>query len=482
MKTRKYILVAAVALLAGPAAAHQTVAGTPAQNYSIEVTVGGAPANTMVWFAMYSDDVTTVVDSLPTDVGGKVLFAGEQPLKAGMYKIYLQGEQSPFVDVFITDGEPQHFALSFDRSIGMASLEVHGSPENEFFADCLHFLNDKQQQAQVLNARMEQYQDLPDSIAIISARLQQFGVDMQNKWGEVYTAYPNSTLALFLKSVREPVAPEPSISPLTANRDSAMQVYYLNYYREHFFDNIDFSDARILRMPFLSNTFRIYYLRILPLDKDVLMERTEFLINKAKANREVYEYIVRNRYDFFRSAPYPELGGIAPAIAEKYIIRDSAEWQDKAFLARTRHFVAVSQLNPEGAPATNLILQDSTGKTIALYDVEAPYTILLFYNPQCHSCAAITPMLWEVYTQYRDKGLQVYAAYVDNNRTDWTPYLVEKGYNWINVWDADGSQGLYDKYNIHAIPLMYLLDKDKIILRKDITVEQLQEVLPQLFK
>jgi thiol-disulfide isomerase/thioredoxin len=469
----------AAALPVGTIAA-APAAGTPGPGYSIEVTVGSVPANTPVWFAMYSDDTSPVIDSLPTDAAGKVLFAGEEPLKAGMYKVYLQGEQKPVVDVFITEGESQHFSLSFDGTAGMASLEVQGSPENEFFAGCLHFLSEKQQQAQVLNARMEEYREQPDSVAAIGARLQQFGAEVQNKWSEVYTAFPYSTLALFLKAVREPAVPEPSISPLTPNRDSAMQSYYMNYYREHFFDNIDFSDARILRMPFLSNSFRIYYLRILPLDKDILMERTEFLIGKATANREVYEYVVHNRYDFFRNAPYPELGGIAPALAEKYIISDSAAWSDKAFVTRALHFINVSRLNPEGAPATNLILQDSTGKTIALYDVEAPYTVLLFYNPQCHSCAAVTPVIWELYTQYRDKGLQVYAVYVDNVKTDWTPYIAEKGYTWINVWDPDGSQGVYDKYDIHAIPLIYLLDKNKTIIRRDLTLEQLQQMLPQL--
>ncbi|MDR0667780.1 MAG: redoxin domain-containing protein [Prevotellaceae bacterium] len=474
---KKHLFVIMAAVLAGQMAAQPATA--PA-GYSIAVTVVGAPANTLVWLAMYNDDTMATIDSLPTDAGGRAVFAGAQPLKAGMYKVSLQGDQSPFVDVFITGGEPQHFALSFDRAVGMASLEVHGSPENEFFAGCLHFLNEKQQQMQALNARMEPYREVPDSSAVISAQQQQVGRELQNKWNEVYTAFPRSTLALFLTSVREPTPSEPSIPPLFPNRDSAMQAYYLNYYREHFFDNIDFSDERILRMPFLSNTLRIYYLRILPMDKAVMKERTDFLFGKAKANREVYEYLVRNRYDFFRSAPISDLEDLATELAEQYVINEAEQWSDKAYVARLKEAIQRSKLNPVGTPATNLHLQDSTGKTISIYDVQAPYTVLLFYNPGCHSCAIATPVVWETYQQYRAKGLQVYAAYVDANRDEWAPYIAEKKYDWINVWDSNGTENLYEKYDVHAIPTIYLLDENKLIMHKNLSVEQLQEVLSQL--
>ena len=465
------------AVLAGQMAAQPVAA--PATGYSIAVAVIGAPAGTTVRLAMYNDETMAAIDSLPTDAGGRVVFAGEQPLKAGMYKVSLQGDHSPFVDVFITGGAPQHFALSFDRAVGMASLEVQGSPENEFFADCLHFLNERQQQMQALNARMEPYREVPDSVAVLNARQQQTGRELQSKWNEVYAAFPGSTLALFLASVKEPLPPEPSIPPLLPNRDSAMQAYYMNYYREHFFDNIDFSDERILRMPFLSNTLRIYYLRVLPMDKSIMKERTDFLFGKAKANREVYEYLVRNRYDFFRSAPVAELEELATELAEQYVVNEAEQWSDKAYVARLKEAIQRSKLNPVGAPATDLRLQDSTGKTIALYDVQAPYTVLLFYNPGCHSCAIATPVVWETYRQYRDRGLQVYAAYVDANRDEWAPYIAEKKYDWINVWDANCTENLYEKYDVHAIPTIYLLDENKRIIYKNLSVEQLQEALSQ---
>jgi thiol-disulfide isomerase/thioredoxin len=480
MKKLMLVLVATALCIGQAMAAPKTKKNAPPQGYSIDVTVIGAAPRTMITFARYNDSQTVALDSLPTDGDGKVVFKGEQSLKAGMYKLTVANANT-YVDVFITDGAPQHFALSFDQTAGLPSLEVSGSPENAFFAECMHFIGERQQRAQALQERMQQYANDPDSAMAVQQQLQQISQEIQGKWAELQVLYKGSTLALFIQSVQEPNVPEPSLSPMETNRDSAMQAYYFNYYKEHFFDNVDFSDARILNMPFLNMTLRVYYLRILPLDKDILMERTRFLIEKAKANREVYEHIVRDRYDFFRSAPYPELGEIAPALAETYIVRDSANWDDKAFVARTLHFIQIAKLNPAGAPATNLNLQDSTGKVIALYDVEAPYTVLLFYNPQCHSCSAVTPVLWELYTQYRDKGLQVYAAYVDNLRSDWAPYLAEKQYNWINVWDPDGSEKLYDKYDIHAIPLLYLLDENKVIIRKDITVEDLRTVLPTLF-
>jgi thiol-disulfide isomerase/thioredoxin len=478
MKKLLFISLAVLVCNTGGAASPRKTTTAPAKGYAIELQTTGAKQGEQVVLNRYANAESTRFDSLQLDAEGKAVFKGGQPLAAGMYSISAGNSN---LDFFISAGAPQQFSLAFDVVQGYASLVVNGSPENEEFAGYMRFINALRQRGQQLQARMQQYQQNPDSAYSITAQMKQLNTAVMDRMAAIRENFAGTTLAFFFQSMQEPEAPEPNISPMAANPDSLRQAYYMNFYKEHFFDNVDFSDLRILNLPVLTNLFNTYFTRVLPLDAAVLKPQVDFLINKTKARREVYEFTVRNQYDFFRHGPYPEIEDIAVYIADQYVVQDSAAWADKLFVSRLKEAVRVGKLNPFGTIATNLKLQDPNGQFISLHDVQAPYTVLYFFNPLCGTCAMVTPILWETYQVYRNKGLQVYAVYVDKTRTDWIPYITEKyQFDWINVWSPDETENIYAKYDLHAIPTIYLLDNEKKIIQKNTTIDELKATLPAL--
>ena len=450
------------------------------KGYSIEVNIAGVETGNTVIFNQYIDSENRFLDSLLLNSKGSVCFTGKNRLAPGMYNITIPKtlRYSTTIDFFISADAPQQFSLSFDLQKGFSSLKIKGSPENELFAECMRYIDSLQQRGQALQERIHlTAQSNTDSIAAVRAQLQQLAEAIKTKWITAQSLMPGSTLALFIQSIQEIEVPEPDLPMSLPKRDSLMQAYYINYYQEHFFDNIDFSDARILNMPILVNLLNLYTMRVLPRDKEVLIERYDLLIKKAKANRQVYEFIVRNRYDFLRSTTYPDWEKAAIHIAEKYVVNDSLQWADKAFAARMAEVVRMSHLNPVGSKAPNLKFQDPSGNDVSLDDIQAPYIVLYFYNPACDLCSVLTPELWKIYQKHSKKGLQVFAVYVDLNHNEWVPYITEHNYTWINVWVPDGNEKLYEKYDLHAIPTIYLLDSNKAIILKDVTIEQLSEKL-----
>ena len=447
------------------------------KGYNIEVHITGAETGATIDLNQYTATASLILDSLSLNSRRSVRFTGENPLPPGMYNIRVA--QNINIDFFISAGAPQQFFISFDLQKGVSSLEVKGSPENELFAECLRYTDNIQQRGQALQQQIQLLgQNNPDAVASAMEQMQELFEAIKAKWATVQLLMPGSTLALYIKSIQEPEAPQqPDIPLLLLNRDSLMQAHYANYYKEHFFDNIDFSDERILNMPILVNLLDIYTTRVLPFDKNVLMERYDFIINKAKANRQVYEFIVRNRYDFFRSTTHPDLEQVAVHIAEKYVVEDSSQWTDKAFVFLMVEKVRMAHLNPIGSKAPNLKFQDPAGNHISIDDFQASYTVLYFYNPGCDLCALLTPELWKIYQKYSKKGLQVLAIYVDLNRDEWVSYITERKYTWINAWIPDENGKLFETYDLHAIPSIYLLDNKKNIILKDATIEQLSKKL-----
>ena len=112
-------------------------------------------------------------------------------------------------------------------------------------------------------------------------------------------------------------------------------------------------------------------------------------------------------------------------------------------------------------------------------EVRAPLTILYFFNPECDACGPITDQLVPVYNRVKNRGVTVYAAYLDRKTEVWENYIAEKKLDWINVYDPDGSEGIEAKYDIYAIPMIYLLDAEKKIIARDVPVNALEELILQ---
>jgi thiol-disulfide isomerase/thioredoxin len=144
---------------------------------------------------------------------------------------------------------------------------------------------------------------------------------------------------------------------------------------------------------------------------------------------------------------------------------------------KVRDRVSKTKLKPVGSKATNLKLQIPEGKKVNLYSVKANYTVLFFYNPECETCMPVSSALSEFSKQYRAKGLEVFAIYMDKKQDIWKFAITLKGQNWINVFDPDGSAKIEEKYDLYALPMIYLLDKNKKIIFKNIPVKKLEEYL-----
>ncbi len=484
---RKIVVLSLLAcLIALPLPAQKKKTGRTApldkSGYRIEVSVEDAHPGDSLFLRAYEGDQNVAADTAVVSAGGKAIFTKATPLPVGMYAIGLATAQQG-LDFFLSEGAPQHFLLSYNSAEGLSSARFTGSPENEALADYIRFIMQKSQRRQALQDRMQRHMQKIDSAVSISRQMQQLFTEVKEKWSEIEKDYQGKLFALFIKAMREP-EPTPFQEPagLHANPDSLEKAHYYNFFKEHFFDNYDFSSPYIIKMPHYGNAINTYFMQMLRPEEGELKYGADALLSKAGANDEVYKYTVQHLYRMFREAPDAFINDLSVYVGEKYIVERPQLW-DSAFVEKTAKAVIAAKLNPVGSVAADLKLQDLAGNYVSLLDVQAPYTVLYFFNPLCHSCAVVTPLVHDLYVKYKDKGLQCYAVYVDHRRSDWAPYIAEKGYlDWINVWDPDenGSGGVYQKYDVHAIPIIYLLDKDKKVVAKDLFYNTLEMWLQNL--
>ena len=109
------------------------------------------------------------------------------------------------------------------------------------------------------------------------------------------------------------------------------------------------------------------------------------------------------------------------------------------------------------------LYKDFTGKSPAdkevslksvVEDDSNTYVLLIFWATWCAPCRADMPVIADLYNQYRDKGFEVFAASIDDNRTAWLEVI--KDYSqWQNVIVGND---IRDKYGVKGVPAHFLID------------------------
>ncbi len=132
------------------------------------------------------------------------------------------------------------------------------------------------------------------------------------------------------------------------------------------------------------------------------------------------------------------------------------------------------------------------GEYISLHQIDKDYTILWFWEPSCSHCSKATPMLGEMYHKIKDLGVEVYCVFIQAFIADWNKFMKHtdgwykfiQDYNlheWINTWDVHHYTRFRDFYDISGTPVIFLLDKEKKIIAKRLSVGQCENILIERF-
>lgn len=166
--------------------------------------------------------------------------------------------------------------------------------------------------------------------------------------------------------------------------------------------------------------------------------------------------------------------------AQKLSLCERLEQLEREKYARE---AALCSLNGIGTPVADFEFSDKRGVTRRLYDIRADYTLLFFSNPGCKACKEIIETLTDalaVSGLISTGKLAVVNVYIDEDLSAWYEYMPIYPEDWYNGFDPNGVIRADTLYNVRAIPSLYLLDKDKIVLAKDAPQENVFAFLERL--
>ncbi len=136
--------------------------------------------------------------------------------------------------------------------------------------------------------------------------------------------------------------------------------------------------------------------------------------------------------------------------------------------------------NMPGTHIGNIACMGRQGKTVALSYMSAKYTVLFFYDPDCHICHDIAKQLASHDIMTNDSDIAIVAIYPDIDTERWLAHRQAFPPNWTDVCSVNGEIAEKEIFHLPVLPAIYLLDNDNFVILKDCKPETLIGVLHQL--
>lgn len=443
----------------------------PGQGYNISVKVPDAANKEIILshrfgLKFYTDD------TVKTDETGKAVFQGFNPLPEGMYQIVLPDKK--FGEFFL--GKNQVFSVSTRASAPTDSLSFEGSPENSLFlAWQQNFASARNRMGGIQN-HLKKGNLTPDSSRLLNQELQLIQQATNKMWDNAISDLANTLPGSFIKGIKPVKVPESLVKP--GSPDGQLKQY--RYIRTHFFDDIDFSDERLLRTPLIETKMDQYFKQVVPPAPDTIILEARQLIERSKPAKTVFQFVVQYLFNLYSEPEIMGTDAVYVYIAENYYLTGQASWIDSSNLQGIRS--RVRELKPlllGTVPPDLEGLVTPDNQPVEIKDIKSKYLMLYFWSPDCGFCKEATPKLYKQYADLRQSGMEIVAINTKLENNLWTKFIADNQLDWINAWCPQKVREMIDKYQALTTPVLYILDPQRRIIAKNISVDQVKPFFTQ---
>jgi thiol-disulfide isomerase/thioredoxin len=381
--------------------------------------------------------------------------------KIGAYRVSYKTEGNGFAD-FLFNKEQIEF--SFDPEKAEETIQFSKSKENKLYQEYIKVVSTQQYKT--------------DSLQIAYLK------NPQPKLASLYNVQLSKIATLQKQYIAKSTGLMVQNFIKATNRYNSKSIAknpkeYLKSINDHFFDTIDFNNNALYNSAFIIDRITDYVFYMNYSDdatKQTELHKKAVAVVLEKATNETFKKDVIE----FLMTQFVNSRNIdfADYMLKTYYLKLPSTVQNKEFLAsfNEKTVVSIGRTAPEITWKEN-----GDGKAYKLSTLnDAQNYVLVFWSTGCSHCLREIPVLYK-HTQNKKK-IKVIAFSLENNDKDWKKHIVKypKWHNAIglNKWENPIAR----TYQIFSTPTYIVLDKNKKIIAKPNTLEEVRKIVEYLEK
>lgn len=448
-------------------------------------------------------------------VGKNLYYADTAEMKGG-YVEYNGGKQQPGIlgvlfpgqkfFEFVYNKEEVHLETGGDDFV--KNMKVKKSEENKVFISYVQFIQEKKKLVGELTEKRSKLKDEDPEFKSMSNQIDALNKEVVTYQKNLIKDNPNLLVAKLVNMSMEIEVPE---APKDEKGNILDSNFRFNYFRSHYWDNVDLKDDRLVNSPIFHSKIEYLFSKNMMIQHwDTVLYHAFNLCDKLNPKSKAFEYIVSYITSTYGKSNIMGMDKVYVMMADRYYCTKNSDGQSPATWVKPDKLEELCEKIPVqknlvmGVKPPNLILRDTTDVNWRdFYSLKSEYTILYFWDPECGHCKKTTPKLETLYTQkLKERNVEIFAVgkAVGEEFAKWKKFIRENKLTFINVAVTDPlykaaledarqfvpryttieSLNYQTTYDIFSTPRVFVLDKDKKIIAKSLSVSQLEDLLDRL--
>jgi len=378
---------------------------------------------------------------------------------------------------FIIPEDDQEFEIQMDYT-DLSELKSSGSDENKLFYDYLRYLNKRRPENIRLQRELMDADSLGMDVAKINEQIDVLDLEILEYQEKLVTDQPTTITAALIAANFQVDIPK-----ITEGTPAEIQAKRFRYYREHYFDNVNFNFPAIIRTPFLHDRIEYYMQKLNAPLPDSTIIAIDYILSKFTDNEEALKFYTSYFLNQYAQMKMVGQDAIYVHIVDKYYANGKAPWVKAETLAKIVD--NANKLKPLliGNTIPDVTTYEKDGTAIKIRDIEADYTVLVFWAPNCGHCKKAMPHVVKFNDEYLAKGVKTVSI------------CTKGGEKFKGCWDSLEDKDMLRLHNtgdefirfqrkmfVTKTPKIIVLDKNKEIIIKDIPADKLSEVIDEIIR
>lgn len=215
------------------------------------------------------------------------------------------------------------------------------------------------------------------------------------------------------------------------------------------------------------------------------MEQIEKLNQRhAKAVLGFTERNINNELGYFLLTSFPE--EVIPNQERLRLIKMMpTELRQRSTIKEMEQLIGNAAKTEEGNVIEDFTMPSIEGAPMSIMSEvkKNRITVLDFWASWCGPCRKETPLMVEIYKNYKDKGLGFVGISLDEDGDAWKQATDQLGIVWPQMSDLKGwENAAAQMFNITSIPHTIVVDQNGKILRRGLRAQQLEQFIAEQLK